>query len=228
MDPQNLAVLASLVALSGLTFLLGAKMWIRYRSRGETPYLYWFLGLLLTGFTLAEEAGVYGGVVTAPILATYFFLVALLVGLLSLGSARMALGSRWFQIYRAYVAGIGLLIAAIAFAIPVPVSVVVGGVIRGSPGLDLILASSLLTFPAAVLMAVTSLVGAWRTHRWNLALIFAGIVVISGAGSLYIVSFPVTLYYAEFLGVVLLFFGFLRIPAPASEPTGTRSVAGSS
>ncbi|MHB8352636.1 MAG: hypothetical protein ACYDFT_08145 [Thermoplasmata archaeon] len=177
------------------------------------------MGLLLTGITIAEEAVVYGGFLASILLQTYFFLVALLVGILSLGSASLSFRPRAFRLYGLYVIALALVTATIAFASPIPGSVVSQGVITGSPGLPLIISSSLLTFPAAAIMAATSLLGAWRTHRWNLIYIFAGILVISGAGSLYIASMPVTLYYAEFVGVVLLFLGFVRIPAVTAIST---------
>ncbi|MGA7861778.1 MAG: hypothetical protein WCB19_07975, partial [Thermoplasmata archaeon] len=72
-------------------------------------------------------------------------------------------------------------------------------------------------------MAGLALLGVYRKRVWRLAYIAAGILVISAAGGLYIVSVPVTLYYAEFIGVLLLYIGFggvrpstLRRPAPAA------------
>ena len=42
--------------------------------------------------------------------------------------------------------------------------------------------------------------------------IVAGVLEVSVAGTLYIVSFPSLLYAAEFLGIVLLWIGFYRRP----------------
>ena len=38
--------------------------------------------------------------------------------------------------------------------------------------------------------------------------IIAGVVVVSIAGGLYIAAVPVFLYYSEFVGIILLWFGF--------------------
>lgn len=228
MNPLSDAIEVSLAVLAGLTFLLVAQMLRRYSAHRRPPDLYWSIGLLLTGITLAEEAVVYAGFFPTVLLQTYFFLVALLVGILSLGSASLSFSPRSFGIYSAYAIGMSLVTAVVAFSFPIPGSVVIQGVITGNPGLALIIVSSLLTFPAATLMAATSLLGAWHTHRWNLIYILAGILVISGAGSLYIVAVPVTLYYAEYIGVVLLFLGFTRVsfgsptPVPHPAPHGLR------
>ncbi len=39
--------------------------------------------------------------------------------------------------------------------------------------------------------------------------IIAGVIIVSIAGSLYIVHFPAFLYYSEFIGISLLWFGFI-------------------
>ncbi|HEV2316646.1 MAG TPA: hypothetical protein VGV89_03625 [Thermoplasmata archaeon] len=213
-------VLLSLVVLSALTFVLGGfetRRWLSFRRRSE---LYWSVGLVLVGITLAQEAAVYAGYDAGPFLAFYFLLVALLVGILSLGSAELAFGPRWRRVYAAYLAAASALVAYFCFAGPISAQVVTAGVVTGSPGVGVIVASSLVTFPAAAIMAGGAILGVVRGRRWNLAYIAAGILVISAAGSLYIASFPVTLYYAEFAGVLLLFFGFVRLPAPSPAPSG--------
>ena len=214
------AVLASLAVLAALAGALTAIVALRWRRLRRPAELYWWIGLALVTATLAEEAGVVGGWDPMALLQSYFFLVALLVGVLSLGSASLALSGRARSAYFAYILLTSALTGVVAFLLPVGGSVVTGGVITGFPGLELTVASSLVTFPAATLMAVTSLHGAFVRKRWNLLYIGLGIVIISAAGSLYIASFPAALYYAEFVGVLLLFLGFIRLPAPAPASMG--------
>jgi hypothetical protein len=217
MDPRT-SIVASLIVLAALAALLTGIVTGRWRRNRRDAELYWSVGLALVTVTLGQEAAVYAGVVSSFMLQSYFFLVALLVGVLSLGSASLALSAPLRSAYAAYILAMCGVTAVVAFAFPVDGSVVTQGVITGSPGLALTVASSLVTFPAAVLMAVTSLYGAFRGKRWNLLYIGIGIIVISAAGSLYIASFPAALYYAEFVGVVLLFLGFVQLSSPAPRP----------
>jgi hypothetical protein len=46
-----------------------------------------------------------------------------------------------------------------------------------------------------------------------------GALILGAGGTLYIASFPVALYYAEFLGIILLFFGLISLPQVASNAT---------
>jgi hypothetical protein len=216
-------VLLSLVALTALGGALTAIVFRRWRGSQRRADFYWGLGLALVTLTLAQETVVYAGEVSDLFLRSYFFFVALLVGILSLGSAELALRPGIRRVYWAYLGVATLVMGYLTLVTPVPVGVVHHGVITGNPDLIVVLSSSVITFPAAVLMAGSALLGAIRGRRWNLLYIALGILVISAAGGLYIVSFPVTLYYAEFVGVVLLFLGFIRLSAPSPQPvTGGR------
>ena len=53
----------------------------------------------------------------------------------------------------------------------------------------------------------------------------SGAVVLGAGGVFYIASFPIILYYAELVGIVLLFFGLVNFsrwslagPAPVPKP----------
>jgi hypothetical protein len=48
-------------------------------------------------------------------------------------------------------------------------------------------------------------------------------VILGAGGALYIASFPIALYYAEFLGIFFLFLGLVSLPstARASVPAPT-------
>lgn len=217
-------ILISIGVLGLLAALLGVVEWRRYSAQGALAHLYWSVGLFLVFVTLSEEVLFYAGIWTAALLGSYFFLVAVLVGLLSLGSAQNGLAPMWRRAYTVYVVVVTAVVAYFCATTVVTDSVLTQGVVTGSPGLGIVLSSTALTVPAAVLMAGLALLGAYRNKVWRLAFIAAGIIVISAAGGLYIVSVPVTLYYAEFVGVFLLYIGFggvrssaLRRPASAAS-----------
>lgn len=223
MDPLRTVILISIGVLGLLAALLGVMEWRRYTRQGARSHLYWSIGLMLVFFTLIEEAIFYSGYWTSALLSSYFFLVALLVGILSFGSAENGLPAKWRGVYMGYTFAAMAVVAFFCAINPVSGSVLSQGVVTGNPSLGIILSSTALTVPAATLMAGLALLGVYRSHVFRLAYIAAGILVISAAGGLYIVSIPITLYYAEFVGVFLLYVGFggvhpsgLRRPAPAA------------
>jgi hypothetical protein len=223
MDPVRALIMISLGVLGLLAALLGVVEWRRFRAQGARAHLYWSVGLLLVFFTLVEEAIFYYGYWTSALLDSYFFLVALLVGVLSFGSAENGLPAKWRRVYTAYVGVAAAVVGFFCLTNPVSGAILTQGVVTGNPSLGIVLSSTALTVPAAALMAGLALIGVYRKRVWRLAYIAAGILVISAAGGLYIVSIPVTLYYAEFVGVFLLYVGFggvrpsaLRRPVPST------------
>ncbi len=216
---MNPAIAASIVLLSAAALALSLLVLQRFRTAGSLPHFWWGLGIFLVFVTLAEEAALYAGVWSQLLIRSYFVLVAVLVGLLSLGSAQLSLQGRWRAVWYAFVAVSGVSVAVVGALTFVPPSVLYHGVVWSSPPLALVIASSIVTFPSALLLIVSSAYGAVRQHRPRLLFITVGTSVIALSGSLYIVSFPVALYYAEFVGVVLLFLGFLQILTPTPRTT---------
>ncbi len=218
MSTSSLAA-ASLVALAAVALFLAVLVLLRFRKEGRRSHLYWGVGLLLVFVTLAQEVVLYIGVWSEPFVQTYLILVALLVSILSLGSAELSLKGRWKASWFAFVIVTGVALTVVGFLYTVPSSIVVDGVVSGSAPTPILLVSSIVTFPAAALLVGSSLYGAiWQKQRHLLFITF-GTLVIAAAGALYLVSVPVTLYYAEFVGVALLFLGFVRIPLlrPSAE-----------
>ena len=213
-----LPVAIVLAVLSAVALLLAALLLQRYLRARRSSYLYWGLGILLVFVTLAEEAALYVGVWSELLIQSYLVLVAVLVGLLSLGSAETSLPGRWRSVWFAYVIAASATMAIVGFSTPISASILYQGVVWGLPPVAVVVASVLLTVPGALLLILSSLYGAWRQHRPELLFITVGTIVISISGTLYIVAFPTTLYLAEFAGVVLLFLGFVKVPgvsAPA-------------
>jgi len=215
---NSTTIAVSLVALSVIALALSWLVLRRYRTERRACYLYWGVGLFLFFVTLVQEAVLDFGVWSEPLIQSYLILVAVLVGILSLGSAEMSLAPRWRWPYFGYIGATSVALAVLGFLVSVPSSIMTDGVVAGLPPTSITVVSSLITFPAAVLLIVSALYGAVKQHRPNLLYIAVGTGVISAAGTLYLVSFPATLYYAEFIGILLLFFGFVKVPrftAPA-------------
>jgi hypothetical protein len=218
---NTLAIAVSLVVLSLIALALSIMVLRRYLQKRRACHLYWGVGLVLVFVTVLEEVPLSVGVFSQPLILSYLVLVAVLVGVLSLGSAELALSGRWKTLWFGYIGVVSAALTGVSVVTPVSSSIVVNGVVTGLPPFWIEILSILVTVPAALFLIVASLYGAVRGHRWNLLYIAAGTAVISAAGALYIASFPVTLYYAEFVGVVLLFFGFVKVPgisSPAAQP----------
>ena len=215
----SMAVAVAIGVLSGISLLLAAFLLRRYVQGHRPSYLYWGIGILLVVVTLAQEVALYTGVWSQLLIRSYLVLVALLVGLLSLGSAEISLAGRYKGVWFGYIGVASLAVTIVGVVTPVPSSILYEGVVWNLPPIAIVVASSLLTIPGAMLLIVASLYGAWKQKRLELLYITVGTIIISVSGSLYIVSFPTTLYFAEFVGVVLLFLGFVKVPG-LSTPTG--------
>lgn len=82
-------------------------------------------------------------------------------------------------------------------------------VVYGSLPLPVVIASSIITFPAAVILVVIAIISYRRSRNAKMVGIILGTLVVSIAGSLYIAAFPPPLYYSEFSGIILLWLGFV-------------------
>lgn len=214
MDAGTYAIAASLWVLCGLLVVLCARGLRHYFARGDVQELMWSGGLALAAAAMAIEAVVFAGLVADPLLQAYVFASAALVGVLSLGATRALKRPR---LARAYTGYIGVAVAALAvfsFLTPVPAGMVTDGVIMGNPSLLQLVMSSLVTFPATVVLLLAAALALRRSRKWPTLLLIAGALVLGAGGTLYIASFPVALYYTEFVGIVLLFFGVVSLPRP--------------
>ena len=217
----SVVVAGAIGVLSGISLLLSVFLFRRYATGRRPSYLYWAIGIFLVFVTLAQETALYAGVWSQPLIRSYLVLVALLGGFLSLGSAELSLTGRWKGVWFGYIGAASVAVTGVGIVTPVPSSILSEGVVGGLPPTAIVVASSLLTIPGALLLILASLYGAWKHKRVELLYITAGTIVISVSGSLYIASFPATLYFAEFVGVVLLFLGFVKVPglsAPSARP----------
>jgi hypothetical protein len=195
------AIAGSLVALSAMLLVLSVRALLQFRSSPTRARFMWGAGLLFATGAMIVEAVVYLGAVSSLVLQVYVFFSAAIVGVLSLGATRILRSPRVERVYTYYIAATCALVAVFSFLTPLPpASMVSAGIITGDPPLLLLVLSSLVTFPAT-------------------AVLIGGALILGAGGTLYIASFPVALYYAEFLGIVLLFFGLISMPQASSTIT---------
>lgn len=227
MDGEAIAIAASLFGLAALLVGLTIRGVVRYRrSRGRVEAM-WTGGLGFAAAAMIVEAVVYTGYSSPALLELYVFLSAAIVGVLSLGATHVIPNPRVVRGYTVYVAALtGILAIASALVAP-PAGMVSGGIITGNPAVSLLILSSLITFPATIVLLASAVVSLRRSMKWQTMLLVGGALILGAGGTLYIASFPVALYYAEFVGILLLFFGIVSLPHPSPSPTPSLAAAAS-
>jgi hypothetical protein len=222
-DVESISIGTSLVLLTALLFVLSLRALVRYTETRARSQLMWGSGLAIATAAMAVEAVVYLGFVSSALLQVYVFCSAAIVGVLSLGATKILRSPRVERAYTQYILGSSGLVAFACAVTPVSPSIVAGGIISGNPPVMLILLSSLVTVPATVVLLTATALSLHRSWRWQTLLMAAGAVILGAGGTLYIASFPIALYYAEFLGILLLFAGLVSLPHPttaaATAPT---------
>jgi len=218
----TLAIVVSILALSVVALVLALLVLSKFRRDRRPWHLYWGVGILLVFVTLLEEAALDAGDWSQPLIRSYLVLVAVLVGVLSLGSAELSLAGRWRAAWFGFV-GLACAACAVVGALTsVSSSIMFQGVVWRLPPMDVVVASSVVTVPSALMLIVSSLYVVVRQRRFQLLYITVGTAVLSLSGSLYVASFPAAQYYAEFAAVVLLFLGFVSV---LDRPTGSARAA---
>jgi hypothetical protein len=218
LSPGFIGLAISLTALCGLLTALSVRGLWHYRATRSRPQLMWGTGLALAAAAMAVEAIVYVGFVDSWILQAYVFFSAAIVGVLSLGATRILRRPQLERVYTWYTLASCAIVGVASAAVPLPDSMAQGGIIVGNPPVDLILLSALVTVPATIVLLSATVISLMRSHRWQSLLMAAGAVILGAGGTLYIASFPIALYYAEFLGIVMLFLGLVSLPQPTTAP----------
>lgn len=211
MDAVGATIALSLALLTLALAVLAVRGLRAYLGGAPATQAMWGSGLALASAAMAIETVVYVGIVSVPILQAYVFLSAALVGVLSLGCTPILGRALLARAYTAYIAVACAVVAVGSFLTPLPLSMVSGGIIAGDPPAILLILSTLVTGPATVVLLGAAAISLRRSRRWQTMLMIAGALVLGAGGTLYIASFPVFLYYAEFLGIVLLFAGLVSL-----------------
>lgn len=209
MDGTGLGIALSLAVLTVVLGGLSGRGFVKAVHDRARIQLLWGTGLGFGAAATAIELVAYLGVVSGVLLQAYVFFSAAIVGVLSMGSMHAFRGARWARGYLAYAGASIAVVAAFSFTSAMPSSMVVDGVISGNPPLLLLVLSSFVTVPATVVLLGACVQSLRRRFRWRGLLMLSGACVLGAGGAFYIASFPVMLYYAEFIGIVLLFFGLV-------------------
>lgn len=192
-----------------LSALLAYFMTTNYTSKRRISMAFWSIGLWLFAVGVLEEILFAVNVYSPFLLKSYLFIVAILVQFLAMGSLSLIDSKRMHVAYYLYSAAASIFLVVI-LAISSIGKIISSYVVFGALPMPVIIGSSLITFPAAVILLVTAALTYRKTHSYRMLSIIAGVIVVSVAGTLYIDKFPAFLYYSEFIGILLLWLGFFE------------------
>jgi hypothetical protein len=227
MDATSYLVGASLILLTLLLGVLCVRGVVRYLRTQVRTEMIWGGGLALAAAAMAVEVAVFFGFANSALLEAYVFLSAAIVGVLSLGATRVLRRPLIELGYAAYIGVTCGCLAVIGALTPLPGTMVSHGIITGDPPLSLLIVSSFVTFPATAVLLAASVVALRRSRKWQTLLLIAGALILGAGGTLYIASFPAVLYYAEFVGIILLFLGLVSLPHTSPSAVASPTPGGS-
>lgn len=208
MEESQILALITTCATFLLSCLLAALLTKRYNKNKKTAYLFWSMGLWVFALGVLLEVIFALGVYSLFLMSSYLFIVVLLVVLLALGSIQL-INSRYARTAFHLFAVTSLLLTIYSIASSKIGNLVIGYVVSGMPPMPVIIASSIATFVSAIVIGLVAAISYLKTRKARLLSIMAGVVLVSIAGTLYIASFPELLYISEFVGILLLWIGFL-------------------
>ena len=205
---SQLAAEVTTIAVFVASLFLAVVITNRYMKKRGRPLLFWSSGMWLFALGVLLEIAFAMGAYSQLLIMAYLFIVALIVNALALGSIQLVSSNRVRNSYYLFsVASVLLLLYSLVSADQG--DLIRGYVVAGNPTDLVIIASSLITFPAAAVLVAVAYLGYRKRKDPRLLSIIAGVVIVSIAGTLYIVQYPAFLYVAEVLGIALLWYGFL-------------------
>lgn len=203
-------ILAEISTVIILILSLGLSILItsNYLRKKQANLLAWTGGLWVFTISVALEVVFSTNYETSFLIKLYLILVAVIVELLAIGSV-LLLKKHNITLYYVIYMVISTAFVIISTAISPVGDIITHGVVYGILPLIISISSITVTFPAAILLIYISLSSYMKTKNPKLLSIAIGVVIVSVAGTLYIVEFPAFLYYAEFVGILLLWIGFV-------------------
>ena len=205
---SQLTAEATTTAVFVASLLLAIIISKRYTEKRSRSLLFWSAGMWFFAIGVLLEVVFAVGVYSELMINAYLFIVALIVEALALGSMQLVNSNRIKNAYYAFTAITAIFLLYSLMSAPTG-NLIRNYVVMGIPPLLVIIASSLITFPAAAVLVAVAYLGYRKSKNPRLLSIIAGVAVVSIAGTLYIVQYPAFLYVAEVIGIALLWYGFL-------------------
>lgn len=205
---SQLSVEVTTIVTTILTIILSLLITKRYIHRRSPSLLCWATALWLFSLGVILEIAFAFGIYSEFLIGTYLLIVAILVELLAMGSIYLTKSAKAIKTYGAFMA-VSTVLLLYSIATSKIGNILTGYIVYGNPPLSVLIFSSVITFPAAVILVVVAAKSYYQKKNAKLLSIIAGVIIVSLAGTLYIVQYPAFLYIAEFVGILLLIYGFV-------------------
>ena len=212
---MEISLLTSRLAVemtTSITFILTAALAIiitrRYMGKRTKSLLYWGAGIWIFAAGVLMEIFFAAGAYSTLLIKAYLFLVALLVEFLALGSMQLV-KSRKARIAYASFAWMSSALLVCVLAASKMGNIITDHIVYGLLPVYVAISSSIITFPAAIILIAVAVKGYLSRKSNKLLSIISGVVIVSIAGTLYIAQYPAFLYIAEFVGILALWYGFI-------------------
>ena len=190
-----------------LSAILAYFMTTNYLTKRSLSMAFWSIGLWLFTVGVLEEIVFAAGIYSSILIKVYLAIVAILVQFLAMGSLELGGSKRIRTAYYVYSLAVFVFLV-VSLAVSSIGNIISSYVVFGPLPFLVILSSSLITFPAAIILLITAAMTYRKTRSNKMLSIIAGVIIVSVAGTLYIAKFPAFLYLAEFIGILLLWMGF--------------------
>lgn len=205
---SQLSVEVTTVVTLLLTIFLAAVMTKRYMKRKSVSLMYWSTAIWIFALGVFIEIVFAYGIYSQDLIRSYLFLVAVLVELLALGSMQLAKNRNAKKVYNVFVI-LSTMLLAYSLMISNIGNIITDYVVFGLLPISVVITSSIITFPAAIILIAVAVKSYLVKRSSKLLSIIAGVIIVSIAGTLYIVQYPAFLYIAEFVGILALWYGFV-------------------
>lgn len=207
MQAAQIEALAATIIVTIFSILLAVLMTQSYLRNKKRSNLFWSMGLWVFVVSAFLEIIFALNIYYQILMAVYLFAVVILVQFLSLGSIQLISSKKTIYGYTIFTALVAVMALASVAVGPIT-DLIKNYIVFGQPSLFIVIASSLATFPASVVLIWVAAIGYKNTRSKKMLGIILGVFIIAIAGTLYITYFPSFLYIAELFGVFLLFYGF--------------------
>lgn len=190
------------------TLYLALIMTKRLMAKRGRSLMLWTSGVWFFVIGVALEILFAFGIYSLSMINIYLLVVAILVELLALGSINLINSSKIKSAYLAFCILATGFLAYTLLAYNVG-NILTNYIVYGSLPFWIAISSSLVTFPAAIVLIAVAAKSYAKGKDKRMLSIIAGVIIVSIAGTLYLVQYPAFLYAAEFIGIAMLIYGFL-------------------
>ena len=207
MQSLELIVFVSTLIIALLSGILAAFLTKEWGKSRQKSLAFWSTGLWIFTIAVLFESLFSLSYYSEALIDTYLFLVVVLVEFLATGSLYLLKNKAIKCAYIIYALFIDVALV-LAFQYSTVSGIIVNYVVYGVLPLPVVIVSAMGTFPAAIILIVVAALSYRKSRNMKMLSIIAGTLVVSIAGTLYIAAMPEFLYYSEFIGILLLWFGF--------------------